>query len=73
MAFSTRPAVGARVRLSEEGYNTLPKLTREEMREALDVRTITSVGDEVCPGVWDIDLDGLLSVYLFSTEDVYPI
>lgn len=64
-----RLRLGQRVRLSSAGFDVLPKLSKDEMREALGELTICYIGDEVYPGAFDVSVEGLLGKYLLCSDD----
>ena len=62
--------VGDKVWLNDNGFQSLggPMENRAEALAAVGPLTIKEIGIEVCDGLWDITLCGLLGKYMFTSE-----
>ncbi|CAD6562661.1 hypothetical protein ACFQ3P_38605 [Paraburkholderia sabiae] len=72
---NTKPSIGQRVRLNDDGYEQLHLTSREAIRQSCDMR-ITGVEDMGCAGhpIWAIDVDQpALNMFLLHAELVDPI
>lgn len=64
--------VGDRVVLNSEGFQYFNPQGREECKAAVGVLVISHLGQEMCPGVWDAEVEGVLNGYILSTACFDP-